>query len=116
MQPIFSALGQAFRKSILALCLITLIGTASALVLVQQPGYALTPDEKIDRAYEYSEATGIREEDRQQDYLEEVAKSRQPDLVDKEYKENTKAYNQENPGLDIGEKAKELIEKVTGKD
>jgi len=116
MQAIFSVLGQAFSKSILALCLVTLISTASALVLVQQPSYALTPDEKIDRAYEYSEATGLREEDRQKDYLEEVGKAQQSNNVDKEYQENTKANQKEKPGFSIAEQAKGFIEKVTGKD
>lgn len=116
MQAIFSALGQAFRKSILALCLITLISTASALVLVQQPSYALTPEEKIDRAYEYSEATGLREEDRQKDYLEEVGKAQQVDSVDKVYQDSVKANQKEKSGFSIIEQAKGLIEKVTGKD
>lgn len=79
MQRIFSTLSQVFNRRILALCLMTLL-MSSLLIFVSAPVYATTLEEqqlvppsdkptaqeKIERAYEMSEATGILEETKQQ--------------------------------------------------
>ncbi len=119
MQLIFSALGQAFRKSILVLGLMIFINLSGTFMFVAQPAYAvtsqLTPEEKINRAYEYSEATGLKEEERQEEYEEAVKEAKSPELQEKEYEKSEKAYNQANqPGL--VEQAKGLVDKVTGKE
>lgn len=121
MQLILSTLGQAFRKRILTLGLMIFISLSSLFVFIVQPSYAitsvtdkLTPQEKINRAYEYSEATGLNEEERQEEYEKAVKEAKSPELQEKEYEESEKAYNQANqPGL--VEKAQELVDKVTSK-
>ena len=122
MQPIFSVLGQAFRKSMLALGL-TIFISVSGLLFVVQSSYAvspatnkLTPEQKIDRAYEYGEGAGLREEKRQEAYEEAVKEAGTPDVLEKDYEKAEKAYEQANPGPGLVEQAKGLVDKVTGKD
>ena len=78
MQSILLTLSQGIRK-ILALCLITLLSLSGSLIFTSLPVNAATfeeiklipgdeqptPEEKIDRAYELSEAAGRLEETRQ---------------------------------------------------
>lgn len=122
MQMIAAILNKVLRQSIVVLGLMLLISLSGLFFFTQQPSYAvtsasrqLTPDEKIDRAYEYSGAAGIREEDRQQAYEQAVEDSDKPNTVEKTYERNLKAYKQENPSPNIVEQAKELVEQVTSK-
>jgi hypothetical protein len=79
MQRILSTSGKALRQSILVLGMILLILLWILFIAIQPTSYAttleelklippdasrLTPQEKIDRAYELSEGAGIREEER----------------------------------------------------
>lgn len=123
MHPIFSGLGQAFRKSILVVGLMIFISLSGLFMFVAPPSYAvtsasdkLTSGEKIDRAYEYGEAAGLREENRQEAYEEAVKEAGTPDVLEKDYEKAEKAYEKANPGPGPIEKAKELVEQVTGKE
>jgi hypothetical protein len=123
MQLFLKISRKVLRQSIVVIGLILLISLSGLFILTQPPTYAvtsaankLTPEEKIDRAYEYSEATGFREEQRQREQAYEQAKqdAQSPDSLEQAYERNLKDYNQENePGLI--EKAQELIEDVTNK-
>lgn len=116
MQGILLALKQGLQKSILALSLLIFTSFCSLFIFAQQPSYAfpvvlgqLTPDEKIERAYEMSEATGLLEEDKQASAN-----------ANKRFDYNTKANersvtgSQENSEPNLIEKAQELIQKVIG--
>lgn len=119
MQRIFSVLGQAFRKSILILAMLSLISLSSLFIFVEQPslaapisteGQKLIQQEKMDKE---SETANLR----QQEYEEEVEAEKDPEKV---YEKNLKAYEESNPDEGIIQKAVEgtkgLIEKVTGKE
>ncbi len=119
MQRILLTLGQAMRRSIFIVGLMTLISLSGLFIFVQQPSYAdtsssgrLTPEEKIDRAYEYSEATGLLEEDRQKAYEQALEDAESTDTIEKAYERNLKAEKGSQPNLI--QKAEELVEKVTG--
>ncbi len=125
MQLILGIVNKALRQSIIVLGLMLLM-SVSGLFFFVQPIYAvpfttekpifpseqLTPQEKIDRAYEYNRAAGLREEDRQQAYEQAVKDAATPE--EKVYERNVKAYEQENQEPNLIEKAGELVEKLTG--
>lgn len=114
MQHILSAVGQAFRKSILILSLITLLSLSNSFIFASQPAYAakLTPEEKIDRADNSSAAPAIREES----YEEEVEEAKSPAKMEEAYEKDLKEYKESQPDKGgLVEEAKELVEKVTGK-
>jgi cobalamin biosynthesis protein CbiD len=121
MQRIFSAIGQAFGKGILIFGLMSLLSLSGLFIFANQPALADKPlqaDEKIDRAYTMSEATGLIEEDRQEAYDEAAeAVSEDPKQgLEKIYEADLNAYEKENPDENgLIEGAKELVEKVTGK-
>lgn len=128
MQRFFSAIRQAFHKNVLLLGLISLLSLSSLFIFAQQSALAasnLQADEVIDRAYTLSEATGLKEEDRQaaqqkerQSAYEEATKAiNDPKGLDKIYEEDLENYKEEtqqDQGLVKG--AKDLIKNVTGKD
>ncbi len=122
MQRIFSIIGQAFGKRILIFGLMSLLSLSGLFIFANQPALADKPlqaDEKIDRAYTMSEATGLREEDRQEAYDEAIeAVSEDPkEGLEKIYEEDFKAYKKENSdGNGLLEGAKDLVDKVTGKE
>ncbi len=121
MQLFVSIFNKALRQSIVVLGLMLFI-SLSGLFFCVQPSYAvpfttekpifpseqLTPEEKIDRAYEYNRAAGLREEDRQQAYEQAVKDSETPEQ--KVYERNVK----DSQPIVI-EKANELVDQVTGK-
>lgn len=122
MQRIFS-IGQAFAKRVLVFGLISLLSLSSLLIFANQPALAdrsnrsSQAEETINRAYTMSEATGLREEARQEAYDETVETiSDDPKAgIEEIYEEDLKAYRSENSdegGLLEG--AKDLIDKVTG--
>ncbi|SRR5579883_255153 len=120
MQRILSTLKRTIGQSILVLGLMFLISIANLFLFVQKPSYAttysankLTPEEKIDRAYEYNEAAGFREEKRQQAYEQAIKDSKSPQSLEKAYERNLKAENVQEPNLI--EKTEELIKDVTSK-
>jgi hypothetical protein len=122
MQRIFSIIGKAFGKRILIFGLMSLLSLSGLFIFANQPAFADKPlqaQEKIDRAYTMSEATGLREEDRQEAYDEAIeAVSEDPkEGLEKIYEEDFKAYKKENPDENgLLEGAKDLVDKVTGKE
>ncbi|HEY9671074.1 MAG TPA: hypothetical protein V6D11_06500 [Waterburya sp.] len=122
MQRMFSAIGIALGKRILLVSLMGLLALSGLFVFTNQAALAdrsLQPQEKIDRAYTMSEATGLREEDRQEAYEEatEAVSSDPKEGLEEIYEEDLKAYREDNGdegGLLGG--AKDLVDKVTGKE
>ncbi|WP_238360953.1 hypothetical protein [Iningainema tapete] len=121
MQLILSSLKQVFCQTIFIVCLMVFM-SLSTVFSFQQPSFAvtsatnqLTPQEKIDRAYEYNQAAGFREEQRQKAYEQAIKDSETPQTLEKAYERNVKASKLENQEPNIIEKAQELIEDVTGK-
>ncbi len=118
MQRFVSSFKRISRRSFV-LSLMLLIAASTLFIFAQQPSYAypasestkLTPQEKIDRAYTFSEGVGRREEMKQESYEEAVKESENPE---KAYEENTKVYRKEMQPALI-EKAEELVDTVTGK-
>jgi hypothetical protein len=119
MQRILVTLKQKLHKNIFVLSLMTLISVAS-LFIAAQPSYAvlhsrdkLTSDDRVDRAYQYSEATGFLEEDKQQ-------KSENPnepfDYHEKANEKTVLKSTEGNNDSNLIEKAQDLIQKVTGND
>ncbi len=117
MQSFVSSFKQILRRSVVLSLMLFMV--VSTLFFAQQPSYAypasettkLTPQEKIDRAYTFSEGVGRREEVKQESYEEAIEESENPE---KAYEENTKDYRKEMQPAVI-EKAEELVETVTGK-
>lgn len=124
MQRIFSAIGQAFAKRILLFTLMSLLSLSGLFVFANQPALADKPlnspakaEETIDRAYTLSEGTGLKEEARQEAYEEATEALNDPKGLDKIYEEDLKAFKKENPGENaLVEGAKDLVDKVTGKE
>jgi hypothetical protein len=120
---------QALLSSLLVFGLMIFISVSGLFMVVQQPSYATTleelklippeykptPQEKIDRAYERNEGAGIREESREEAYEQALKDGESLDTMEKAYERNVKAEKAQNPPESFGEKAKEVIEKVTGK-
>ncbi|MBH8574051.1 hypothetical protein I8752_13680 [Nostocaceae cyanobacterium CENA369] len=125
---ILSTFKQALRSVILVVCL-TIFMMSGVALFVQQASYATTLEElklippeykpnsqeKINRANEYDPGVGIKEEDRQESYEQAVKDSKNLNTLEKAYERNLKAEQAQNPPESFGEKAKEVIEKVTGK-
>jgi hypothetical protein len=124
MQRIFSAIGQAFAKRILLFTLMSLLSLSGLFVFASQPALADKPlnspskaEETIDRAYTLSEGTGLKEEARQEAYEEATEALNDPKGLDKIYEEDLKEFRKENPGENaLVEGAKDLVDKVTGKE
>lgn len=117
MQQILLGLGQALRQKIFVLGLMVLITLSGLFVFVQNPSYAvtrssdkLTPDEKIERAYDQSEAAGLLEQAKQES-------ANRDELFNPNVKANieTAKDSEEASEGSLKEKAKELLEKISGK-
>ncbi|MFW6296492.1 MAG: hypothetical protein ACOC04_04810 [Halothece sp.] len=117
MKSLFAAFKQLFNKQLLIAALISILSFGTILTLIPQPSYAQIPinsketgltkeeltgrskdaplpaDEKINRAYDYSEGAGLREEKRQEKY------------------ETTKPEVENESLL---EKAKDFVQDITG--
>lgn len=122
MQRIFSAIGEALAKRLLIFGLMSLLSLSGLFVFANQPALADVPsrrptEEAIDRAYTMSEATGLREEARQEAYDEATEAINDPQGIEKIYDEDVKAFKQEtSDGSGLLEGAKDLVDKVTGKE
>lgn len=116
MQRILQALGQALRKSVVIVCLMTLLGVSGLFIFVPQPSYAATavskkpvlPDPDV-----LDPQAGLS---REQAYDEAVKEAESDTSIEKVYEENLEEYKEENPGPGLIEKAEKAIEKVTGQD
>ncbi|MEH1870831.1 hypothetical protein [Nostoc sp.] len=129
MQKILLTLKQVLRSSFLVIGLMVFISLAGSFIFVQQASYATTLEElklvppefkpnsqeKINRANEFDPGVGVQEEERQEAYEQAIKDSKDLTTIEKTYERNLKAEQQQNPPETFGEKAKEVIEKVTGK-
>ncbi len=129
MQKILLTLKQALRSSFLVVCLMVSISLSGSFLFVQQASYATTleelklippeykpnSEEKINRSNEYDPGVGVQEEERQKAYEQAIKDSKNLNTIEKTYERNLKAEKEQNPPETFGEKAKEVIEKVTGK-
>ncbi|MHC0063129.1 hypothetical protein ACWATR_09400 [Nostoc sp. UIC 10890] len=128
MQKIVLTFKQAF-SSILVVTLMIFISLSGSFIVGQQASYATTleelklippeykpnSEEKVNRAYEYDPGVGVREEERQEAYEQAKKDSANLNTIEKAYERNLKAEKEQNPPESFGEKAKEVIDKVTGK-
>ncbi|AVH65821.1 hypothetical protein [Nostoc sp. 'Peltigera membranacea cyanobiont' N6] len=129
MQKILLTLKQALRSSFLVVCLMVSISLSGSFIFVQQASYATTleelklippehkpnSEEKINRANEFDPGVAVQEEERQEAYEQAIKDSKNLNTIEKTYERNLKAEKEQNPPESFGEKAKEVIEKVTGK-
>ncbi|MEH2398901.1 hypothetical protein [Nostoc sp.] len=129
MQKILLTLKQALRSSFLVLALMISISLSGSFIFIQQASYATTLEElklvppeykpnsgeKINRANEYDPGVGVQEEQREEAYEEAVKDAGSLTTMEEAYERNLKAEREQNPPESFGEKAKEVIEKVTGK-
>lgn len=129
MQKILLTLKQALRSSFLVVGLIIFISLSGSFIFVQQASYATTleelklippeykpnSEEKVNRANEFDPGVGIQEEERQEAYEQAIKDSKNLNTIEKTYERNLKAEQKQNAPESFGEKAKEVIEKVTGK-
>ncbi|MEH1767771.1 hypothetical protein [Nostoc sp.] len=129
MQKILLTLKQAFRSSLLVICLMISISLSGSLIFFQQASHATTleelklippeykpnSEEKINRANEYDPGVGVEEEEREEAYEQAIKDSKNLNTIEKTYERNLKAEKAQNPPESFGEKAKEVLEKVTGK-
>ncbi|MBG1262611.1 hypothetical protein [Nostoc commune] len=129
MQKILLTLKQALRSSFLVVGLIIFISLSGSFIFVQQATYATTLEElklippeykpnsqeRINRANEFDPGVGVQEEERQEAYEQAIKDSKNLTTIEKTYERNLKAQQEQNPPETFGEKAKEVIEKVTGK-
>lgn len=115
MQRILLALGQALRKSVVILCVMSLISVSSLFIFVAQPSYAATAFDK--KPAQSSVAPSSTDTvGREKAYEEAVKDAESIDSIEKVYEENLEEYKEENPDPGLVEKAENLIEKVTGND
>jgi hypothetical protein len=129
VQKILLTLKQALHSSFLSVGLIIFISLSGSFIFVQQPSYATTleelklippeykpnSEEKINRANEFDPGVGVQEEEREEAYEQAIKDSKNLTTIEKTYERNLKAEQEKNPPESFGEKAKEVIEKVTGK-
>ena len=129
MQKILLTLKQVLRSSFLILALMISISLSGSFIFIQQASYATTLEElklvppeykpnsqeKINRANEYDPGVGAQEEQREEAYEEAVKDAGSLTTMEEAYERNLKAEREQNPPESFGEKAKEVIEKVTGK-
>ncbi len=129
MQKILLTCKQVLRSSFLVFSLIIFISLSSSFIFVQQASYATTLEElklvpsaykpnsqeKINRANEYDPGVGVQEEEREEAYEEAVKDAGNLNTMEKAYERNLKAEQAGKPQESLGKKAKEVLEKVTGK-
>ena len=120
MQRILLGLGQALCQKIFVLGLMTLIALSGLFIFVEHPSYAVTrgidklsPDEKIDRAYETSVGAGILEEERQE---KSPNADEAFDPTDKANVESVKTSKEENPEPSLPEQVQKVVDKFFGKE
>jgi hypothetical protein len=121
MQQIISTLRQGLQKNIFVLGMMISISLLGLLIFVSAPVYAatseelrlippdqrLTPEEKIERAYDLGEGAGLLEEARQ----ESGNASETFNPKDKANLRNAKT-SKDSSAPSLGEKAQGLIEKI----
>lgn len=115
MRQVFLTLKQAFYKGMVLMGLVSLIYTTGFFV-VEQFSYAATSNQAV------KEQPFILDEpqtatNREAAYKEALDAVKKPDGLEKEYEKDLKTFKKENPSENpVVEGAKELIDKVTGKE
>jgi hypothetical protein len=114
MRAMISVLKQAIRQSVLILSLVAFIFT-SGFFLVEQPSLA---DSESPLATEESfSKINAKPASREAAYEEAVKAANDPKGLEKEFEKGMENYKEEHPGENpVVEGAKELVEKVTGKE
>lgn len=116
MQRILQVLGQALRKSVVIVCLMSLIGVSGLFIFVPQPSYAATAINKKPAQPDPNVLNPQGGLSREQAYEEAVKEAQSEQSIEKVYEENLEEYKEENPGPSLIEKAEKAIEKVAGQD
>ena len=112
MRNIMENIRQIIRRGTVVLLVALLV-----LGFVSRSSFAetLTPEEKIDRAYETSESTGIAEEI----YQQRLKEGQNPEKMPKPFRRVVDLEGKEVPETSLIEdsvaKVREAVEKVTGK-
>jgi ABC-type lipoprotein release transport system permease subunit len=120
MQRILLGVKQIMRHTMFVLSLMTLITLSGLFIFTAHPSYAVTrsmdklsADEKVDRAYQYRQGTGMLEEVRQ----EESPNASEPfDPSDEHKVKSVKASKEENPEPSLPEQLQKVVKKVTGQE
>ena len=114
MRQVFLTLKQAFYKSMILMGLVSLIYTTGLFVV--QSSYADTlkqPAKEQPFILDEPQTATTREAA----YEEAVDAVKKPDGLEKEYEKDLKTFKKENPSENpVVEGAKELIDKVTGRE
>ena len=127
MQRILLTLKQALRQKIFVLGLMIFLSLSGLFIFVSAPAYATTTEEqklvdpahtnptaeqKIERAYEFSETAGLLEQAKQ----ESANANEITDVNDPMTIEGVETPQRAGQGSNLLEKAQKLIDKVTGKE
>ncbi len=112
MQRSVLGIAQTLRKSVLVLCLLSLI-SLSGLFAFEMPAYATSLFNQKPAQEKVNPAEAARRADA---YEEAVKEAQSLESIEKTYEENLKEYKQENPDPSLIEQAEELVEKVTGQE
>ena len=124
MRSNFLPLTQAVISKFLTICLVVLLGVSSVITFAVPPVYATTleeeqlippeyqptPEERINRAYDQSEAAGVLEEMKQQS-------GQKNEKFDPNKRANSRTIpdSKTDPETGLVDKAQKLVNKVTGK-
>lgn len=115
MQRMFSALMAAFRH-ILFVGLISVISLTGLWSIAPQPAYAATTASQKPSQEAVISPDGESYATREEAYEKAIQAANDPKGLEKEYEKDLKIYKEENPDkANIVEEAKDVIEKVTGK-
>lgn len=122
MKRMFVQFGQALLRQVLMVGVMLLLSLSGCLLWLQQPSYAsaavsnsLTPEEKVDQAYEIGVGTGMQEEE----YQRRLQAGEDPTKMSKPYRRILEADKEAVPKTSALEakinRARNLTNKVTGK-
>lgn len=113
MQRIFSTLGQWLRQSMLVLGLVSLLSLSGlAIPAASYAGPYQANDSGITKINRDS-VNKQSVEERESAYETMTEATQKPDGLEEEYEKNLEAYEEQQPGQNILEGAKNLIDRVT---
>jgi hypothetical protein len=117
MKRVLKALGKTLSQSILLVCTLAFIVMAGLAVVPSQAAYAgQDRTEAPPEAQITDPAKSIEDVNPQAAYEDLVKTAQDPAKVEQSYDKSLQEYKAENPQDSIVNKAKGLIEQVTGKD
>ena len=113
MQRMLSTLGQWLRQSMLVLGLVSLLSLSG--LAIQSASYAGPYQAKDGGITKINDDAMNKQsvEDREAAYETMTEATQKPDGLEEEYEKNLEAYEEQQPGQNIIEGAKNLIERVT---